>query len=179
MAVNSAYPVALGSGGGAVGNLAKKYRRNVSNAAGVGNLTASGVDTNTTLPLLNDGTNGNFTANVEAGKLEFDATFNTNKGGVIVDNLAANTDYVCRVTMVNTGANTITTAKVFLAFDKTIPGTGVRISSSPQDSSSGVEQAFTIPFYDEGIEAVYPQVFSAAERNYQLNGFYVVAFEDQ
>jgi hypothetical protein len=179
MAINAAYPTASGSGGGAVGNLAKKYRRNVSNAVGAGNSTASGVATNTTLPMLDDGANSNFTANVAAGKLEFDATFNTNKGGVIVDNMAANSDYVCRLTIVNLGANTSVTGKAFLVFDKTVPGTGVRISSSPVTAASTTEQAFTFPFYDGGIEAIYPQVFSAADRNYQLNGFYVLAFEDQ
>lgn len=165
--------------GGSSGGLSKKYRRNVSNAAGAGNLTSSGIDTNTTLPLLNDGTNANSTPNAEAGKLEFDATFNTNKGGILLYNLASNTDYSCRVTFVNTGAPTTATAKVFLVFDRTIPGTGVRISSSPQTSNANIEQAFSIPFYDEGIEAVYPQVFSAADRSYQLNGFYIVALEDQ
>lgn len=179
MAVSAAYPSAIGSGGISVANLTKKFRRNVSNAAGAGNSTASGINTDTTLPLLGDGANNRVTANVEAGKVEFDDTFNTNLGGIIVDNLAANTDYICRITVVNLGANTTAVGKAFLVFDKTIPGTGVRISSSPVTASQNVEQSFVLAFYDDGIEAIYPQINSAGDRNYQLNGFYLLALEDQ
>jgi hypothetical protein len=168
------YPIS-----GALDGLTKGYINNVSNAEGVSNETTCTAGVDTTTPLLGDGTN-NFTAGpMASGKLELDASFNGGLGGIIVDKLASGTDHDIRFTFQNIDGPTTCLVKAFLVFDKTVPGTGVKISTSPIDVRQNVEQTTTISFFDGGIEAIYLQINSEVTRDYQINGVKFKALEIQ
>ena len=152
------------------------YQNNVSNAA---NTTSVPATTDTDLPMNGDGTNNFVGATIATGKCQFDSTFKSNLGGFIVDQLAADTGYALRVTLVNTGANTTATVKAFLVFDKSDPATGVTINAGPFDFDSGVERPVEIRFFDNDIEAIYIQVNSAGARDYQVNGVLIHAWENR
>lgn len=165
--------------GANITGLAKNYTRNVSNAVGASNTTSCSADTDTTVPLLGDGANNYIFSTVSTGKAEFDATFNSNNGGIITDRLASDTEFLTRFTFVLLGGNTSAIVKMFLVFDKTIPGTGVKISSSPISVRQNVEQTINHKFFGNGIEAVYPQIRSDTTKDYQVNGFDFTALENQ
>lgn len=159
--------------------MAKIYIRNVSNASGVPNVTSGTSSTDVALPLIANGTNNFLSGTVATGYLEFDASFNGGKGGIIVDKMNTDVQYSTRMTPVLLGANTTAVGKIFLAFDKTIPGTGVKISSSPVTIRQNVEQTYNHKFFGNGIEAIYPMINSDVTHDYQLNGFEVTAWEAQ
>ena len=154
-----------------------QYIHNVSNASNTTNC-AAGVDT--TLPMKGDGTNNFTSSTVGTGLLNLDTAFNSNKGALIVDNMGLDVDYTLRATFVNLGtAGPTVTLKAFLVFDKTVPGTGVTINSSPITAAAGVEQTIIVNFFGNGIEAIYVQLNSSSTRDYQLNGVYVTALENR
>lgn len=157
----------------------RQYINNVSNLAGAGNLVTAAAGMDTTLQLNGDGTNNFTSANVDTGKIEFDATFNGNLGGFITDNINDDAIVRARWTFVNTGSPTTAAGKMFLVFDKSVPGVGVTISSSPFNVGSGVEQTIEFSAYMNGIEAIYFQINSATTRDYQVNGALVTMIENQ
>lgn len=154
--------------------------RNVSNDPGNGANTVTcptGVDT--TLQLTNDGANQFVTRNLSIGKLEFDSTFNGGKGGVIVNNIHPDSHFNIRTTFFNsTAANTDAVFKVFLAFNKAVPGTGVSINSSPQSVKQSVEQTAGHGFFGGGIGAIYPRCNPSLQINVRLNGWLVTCWEN-
>lgn len=155
----------------------KLYDQNISNAA---NSTSCTGGADTTLPMVNDGTNQFIVIAEVAGKVSFDATFNSNKGGLIVDNLSQYTKFGIRITVVNLDASQVNAvAKAFLVFDKTIPGTGVSISKRLPTLTQNVEESVDLTFFHDGIEAVYPRINCAATRNIRLNGVELEAREPQ
>jgi hypothetical protein len=156
--------------------LTKGYNNNVSNAT---NTTSATAATAITLPLIGNGSNNFEYDTNDTGKLEFDATFNSNKGGIITDNLRRDTTFFARITLVNLGGSSGFTIQCFLVFDKTIPGTGVAISSSQVTLSSSQEAAPLIKFFGNNIEAIYPRVIASATRDVRINGFDITAFENQ
>jgi hypothetical protein len=157
--------------------LCKRFEVNISNAA---NTTSVSATTDTPFPLVNDGANSFQTSNVTSGKLWFDPTFNGGTGGIIVDGLKPESGIYSRITYVCLGGgNTNAVLKLFLVFDKTDPGTGVSIVTSPQEIRQGVEQSIDLYAFHDGIEAIYPVINSDGARDYQLNGFDVVLFENQ
>lgn len=157
----------------------RQYYRNVSNAAGAGNLVTASAGVDTTLQLNGDGTNNTNSSNCDTGKLQFDSTYNGNLGAFIVDNINDETMIRARWTFVNTGSPTTATAKMFLVFNKATPGTGIAIASSPFSVSSGVEQTVEFSAFHGGIEAIYFQINSAAARDYQVNGALVTLIENR
>ena len=165
------YPIS-----GALDGLTKGYLRNISNAA---NTTSCTALTDVTTQLNGDGAN-NFSAGSQAsGKLEFDADYNGGLGGIIVDRLSSTTDFDVRYTFQCTGGTTKCVAKSFLVFDKTVPGTGVRVRTSPIEVRVDVEQTATMSFFHNGIEAIYFQINSDNTRDYQINGVKIYALEIQ
>jgi hypothetical protein len=115
----------------------KLYDQNISNAS---NTTSCTGGADTTRPRVNDGTNPFVVIAEVAGKVSCDATFNSNRGGLIVDNLRQYTKFSCRITLVNLNASPVSAvAKAFLVFDKTIPGTGVAISKRLPTLTQNVE----------------------------------------
>ena len=157
----------------------KQYVNNVSNAVGVSNVTNCLLDVDTALPLIGDGGNNKIFGTIATGKCSFDPTFNSNNGGIITDLLADNTQFTVRITVVNLDAQTTAVMKSFLAFDKTIPGTGVTIKSSPLTIRQDKEQAFIQTFFGGGIEAIYPVIEPQMTRDIQINGFQAQALENQ
>ena len=153
----------------------KLYINNVSNAA---NTTSSTAGVDIRLPLNGDGTNNFTSSTITTGKCEFDATYDSNDGGIIVDQINPDSELTFRFTFVNvdTGSDTVI-AKVFLVFNKADPDTGVLISSTPLASAQDTEHAVELSGFHGGIEAVYPVINSASGKDYQLNGFKVVAHE--
>jgi hypothetical protein len=159
------------------GGQSRTYIRNVSNTAGAGAQTAVSAGVDTTLQLNGDGTNNFSSANVATGKLEFDATYNSNNGGLLLDNLADDTELDFRATIVNTGAVTSGVAKIFLAFDKANPAVGVNILSVPAEFRQNVEVPIEFSAFHGGVGAVYLRINSDGARTYQVNGLKVVAHE--
>lgn len=168
--------VADGAGSGSFQHVGTNtYIRNVSNAA---NTTAVAAATDTALPIIGNGSNNFSSGNVGTGLLELDATFNGGTGGIITDNHGLDIDYTLRVTFENLGTlGPVVVVKAFLVFDKTVPGTGVQISTSPITASSGVEQTAILNFFGNGIEAIYVQINSDLARDYELKGVYITASE--
>lgn len=157
----------------------KQYSRNVSNADGGANITSCTANTDVTLPLIANGSNNYVFGTVATGKLEFDATFNGSKGGLLTDQIANDTEMFVRMTIVNLATPTDVIAKMFLVFDKTVPGTGVKISSSPIGTRQDVEQTVNFKAFMNGIEAIYPQLRSDNTRDFQLRGLDVTMLENQ
>jgi hypothetical protein len=155
--------------------VSRGYINNVSNAANTTSVSG-GVDT--TLPMNGDGTNNFISSNVATGKAEFLEAFNGGNGGFILDNLNPDSDLKFRITFVNLGSVTTATVKVFLVFDKTVPGTGTKISTSPISVASNIEQAVELSAYHGGIEAAYVQIKSDTARDYQLNGVKITVDEN-
>lgn len=154
----------------------KQYINNVSNAANTTSCTAA---TDITLPMAGDGTNNFTSPSVTTGKLEFDATFNSSNGGFIVDQVNQYTNYSIRITVENLGTNTTVRLLAFLVFDKTDPATGVTITSANVTAPAGQEISSTLTFFDGDIEAIYVKINSDNTRNFQLNGVYLVGWENQ
>lgn len=154
------------------------YIHNVSNTPGAGAQTAVTAGVDTTLQLNGDGANNFTTDNVAAGKLELDAAFNGGTGGIIVDQLNEKTMLSCRLTLVNTGTPTAGIAKIFLVFDKTVPGTGTQIVSAPADFRQNVEVPVHFEAFHGDIEAVYIQMNADNARTFEVRGFQITAHEN-
>lgn len=149
------------------------YQNNISNGANSTSCTA-GVDT--TVPLLGNGANNFSSPNVGTGLLEFDATYNSSQGGIILDNLPTHTDIELRVTFTNTtGGAAEAIVKAFLVENKAVPGTGFTIDSSPYNAGVGVPQTAILKFYRGDDEAVYLRINSDATKNYNISGCYATA----
>lgn len=153
------------------------YIRNISNLQDATAQTSCTAGVDTTLKLTGTGSNNFSTFNVGTGKLQLDTTFDSNQGGVIVDQMDPQTILHCRLTVKNIDGTTSGIAKIFLVFDKTTPGTGVQILSSPREFRSGVEVPIEFIAFHGGIEAIKVQMNSDNTRTFQVNGFQVVAHE--
>lgn len=154
----------------------KQYIRNVSNAANTTSCTAA---TDIDLPIVGDGSNNFASPSCTTGKNEFDATFNSSNGGFIIDQVSQYTNYTMRITVENLGTNTTIRLLAFLVFDKTDPSTGVQITSENITAPASQEISTDLQFFDGGIEAVYVQINSDNTRDFQLNGVYLVGWENQ
>ena len=162
--------VANGAGSGAWTERVDLFQRNVSNGANSTSCSA-GVDTN--VPLLGNGSFNFTSVNVTTGKLQFDASYNSGQGGLIIDQLPSESDISLRITFTNTtGGAADATIKAFLDDDKTAPGTGTQIVTSPLNAGTGVAQTANLKFFKGTQEAIRIQINSSATKNYSISGCY-------
>ena len=161
------------SGAWTTQTLTELYMRNVSNGANSTSCTAS---TDVNVPLIGNGSFNFSSSNIATGLLELDATYNGGQGGIIIDNLPAETDITLRVTFTNTtGGAADATIKAFLDDDKTAPGTGIQIVTSPLNAGTGVAQTAVLTFFKDQQEAIRLQINSSATKNYSISGCYAKA----
>ena len=154
--------------------------RNVSNLpSNAANTVSCTAMTDNTLQLTGDGTSPFNTRNCTIGKLEFDPAFNGGKGGLLVQNIHRDSHFQVRTTFFNTtAANTDGVFKIFLAFDKDVPGTGVLISTSPIQIKQSVEQTALHVFFGGGLGAIYPVCNPTLTSSIRTNGFDVTCWEN-
>jgi hypothetical protein len=153
------------------------YINNISNAQDATAETTVDAGVDTTLKLTGSGSNNFTTFNVGTGKLELDAAFDGGNGGVIIDQLAAQTELTFRLSLVNLGGSSSAVVKIFLMDDKTVPGTGFPINSFPITFNTGVEVPIEFSSYKKDVEAIKVQINSSNSRTYRVNGLKVVAYE--
>lgn len=154
--------------------------RNISNDQGnAANTVTCTAGVDTTLQMTNDGGSPFATRNLSTGKLEFDSTFNGGKGGIICDNIHPDSHLATRTTFFNGSAsNTTGQFKIFIAFNKAIPGTGVLINDSPKTIKTALEQTADHRFFGGGIGAIYPVTNIDNTSDIRLNGFLITCWEN-
>lgn len=154
--------------------------RNVSNSqVNAANIVSCVNDVDTTLQLTGDGGVPFATRNLSIGKLQFDSAFNGGKGGIICDNIHPDSAFTTRTTFENTtAANTTAVFKMFLAFNKAVPGTGVLINDSPKTVKTDKEQTADHEFFGGGIGAIYPVCNPELTINVRVNGFLIKCLEN-
>lgn len=154
------------------------YARNVSNGE---NTTSCPVGVSTVLPLLGlGGANFNTRNSNIPGKLEFDDTYNSGKGGIITYEVHPDSYFECRLTYKNlSAANTEAVFRVRLVDTLADPDTGIFINSAPVEIKTTKEQTVFLSFYGGGIDAFYPLCQPDVTSNIQLTGFLVSCIENR
>jgi hypothetical protein len=160
--------------------LLRGYLTNVSNAIGPENSTVAATDVDTTLPLNGNGANNVEWTSVTEGKLKFDDTFNSNNGGIIIDQLDPQTEITFRVSVTQlTAGQSIAVIKVALVPDKTLPTSNlILIESGELTFKQNTRHHVELSAFRGTAQAIYIQIHNTSpSHNYQLDGAKFMAVE--